>query len=243
MHKEYKRIVKNSKKAVLFVHGFAGTPNHFGAFVELVPQDISVYNILLDGHGKSVKDFANASISQWKENVTHAVNELAETHDEICVVAHSLGCLLSIEQALNNAKISKMFLLAVPIKLFLKPKMYSISKKVQHNKIDPTNEELVAAKNCYSIEPDKNIFHYIGWIPRFLELFSEISKVRKMLPLINIPCEIYQSLNDELVSKNSINILKQNYGLSVTQLQNSGHFYYKKGDLELLKNNFVEFIS
>ena len=54
MHKEYKRIVENSPKALLFIHGILGTPNHFAPFIPLVPENLSVYNLLLDGHGKGV---------------------------------------------------------------------------------------------------------------------------------------------------------------------------------------------
>ena len=61
-HKEYKRINPESRAAILFVHGIVGTPNHFAEFVQRVPEDISVWNVLLDGHGGSVQDFSHTSI-------------------------------------------------------------------------------------------------------------------------------------------------------------------------------------
>ena len=58
-HKEYKRIIPEARAAILFVHGIVGTPNHFAEFVSRVPEKISVYNILLDGHGGGASGLRN----------------------------------------------------------------------------------------------------------------------------------------------------------------------------------------
>ena len=171
MHKEYKRICNGADKAVLFIHGIVGTPNHFSDFVQLVPDHISVHNVLLDGHGKGVQDFSKTSMAKWKLQVTLSVMELADTHKEIYIVAHSLGSLLAIEQAISNPKVTKLFLLATPLKLFLKPKMFRNSIRMYLGKIPPDDAELAAAKKCYGIGPDKNPLHYLGWAPRYWELF------------------------------------------------------------------------
>ncbi len=243
MHKEYKRIAEGSNRALLFIHGILGTPNHFKDFLPHISEDISVYNILLDGHGKGVKDFSRTSMHKWEEQVSLVVEELEKNHNEIYIIAHSLGCLLAIEQALRNTKITKLFLLAVPLKLFLKPKMFINSLRVYFDKINPEDEELIAAKECYGISKDKNSLHYIGWIPRFLELFSKIRKTRKIIELVKVPCVAYQSLRDEMVSKSSKTILKKNPYISVVELKYSGHYYYEESDLSLLKDDFINFIS
>ncbi len=243
MHSEYKRIVESSDKAILFIHGILGTPNHFDFLVPLVPEDMSVYNLLLDGHGKGVKDFAKTSMKKWEQQVTATVNELAKNHTEIHIVAHSLGCLLAIEQAVGNSKITKLFLLAVPLKLFLKPKMFLNSLRVWFDKIDPENKELMAAKKCYGIRDDKNPLHYIGWIPRFLELFSKIKKTRKTIKFVKTPCVAHQSARDEMVSKQAETILQKNPMIRIVELKNSGHYYYENRDLAIVKEKFIDFIS
>jgi len=118
MHKDYKRLVENSSRSILFIHGIVGTPNHFKRFLPLVPEDQSIYNLLLDGHGKGVRDFSRSSMAKWEEQTARAVSELAESHEEIYIVAHSLGCLLAIEQSICNPKIKKLFLLQAPLRLF-----------------------------------------------------------------------------------------------------------------------------
>ena len=110
-HKEYVRINDYSKTAILFIHGIVGTPNHFNEFVSLVPESFSVYNLLLEGHGKGVKDFSNASMKKWEAQVDSVVKELSLTHEKIYIVAHSLGTLLAIDQAVKNKKNTSCFFL------------------------------------------------------------------------------------------------------------------------------------
>ncbi len=242
-HKEYLRIESSASIAILFIHGIVGTPNHFNPFIPLIPSTVSVYNLLLDGHGKGVTDFSRTSMKKWEEQVEKAVTQLSETHEKIYIVAHSMGSLFAIEQALKNNKVSKLFLLAVPLKIFLKPQMFLNSIKVYFNKIQPDDKTALAAKNCYGIEPDKNPFDYIGWIPRFLELFAKIRTVRKMINLLKVPCFVYQSNNDELVSKQSIKYFSNNLTVSVTGLKNSGHYYYDENDFDFLLKEFKKFVS
>lgn len=242
MHKEYKRIVKSADKAVVFIHGIVGTPNHFNAFLPLVPEDTSVYNILLDGHGKGVRDFSQTSMKKWQEQVALAVKELSENHKQIYIVGHSMGSLLAIEQAVKSPKIKKLFLLAVPLKLFVKPKMFINALKVHSGKIDPNNDELLAAKECYGIAEDKNLLHYLGWLPRYIELFSQIRKVRKMIDQVKVPTVAYQSCKDEMVSIKSAKLLGENPNITVVELKNSGHYYYEKSDFAYLREAFTEFI-
>ena len=242
-HKEYIRIVQDSNVAVLFIHGIVGTPNHFSEFVSLVPESFSVYNLLLDGHGKSVKDFSNTSMKKWVEQVDSVVQKLCLTHEEIYIVAHSLGTLLAIDQAIKYKKVCKLFLLAVPLRLSLKPKMPINSLKVYFDKIHSEDYEALAAKKCYGIEKDRNPFHYIGWIPRFLDLFSKIRQTRKIINMLTTPCVVYQSKRDEMVSNKSIDYLKKNSYISIQELENSGHFYYPKDDFEFLITEFSKMLD
>ena len=101
----------------------------------------------------------------------------------------------------------------------------------------------MAAKKCYGINDDKNPLHYIGWIPRFLELFSKIKKTRKTIIFVKTPCIAHHSAKDEMVSKRSKTMLQKNSVISVVELKNSGHYYYEKRDLAIIKENFIDLIK
>lgn len=242
-HKEYVRICDNSNIAILFVHGIVGTPNHFTEFISLVPESVSVYNLLLDGHGKGVRDFAKTSMKKWETQVASVVEGLSLTHEKIYIVAHSLGTLLAIDQAIKAKKVCKLFLLAVPLRLSLKPKMLINSLKVYLDKIRFDDYEALAAKESYGIGKDKNPFHYIGWIPRFLELFAKIRKTRQVVHLLNTPCLVYQSKKDEMVSKGSKKYFENKPNSKVSELKNSGHYYYDREAFDFLITEFKKMLN
>ena len=76
---DYIRIVPGADTGVLFIHGIAGTPEHFTKLiplVQMVPESYSVYNLLLDGHGKTAKDFGKSSMKIWKRQVLDAFEML-----------------------------------------------------------------------------------------------------------------------------------------------------------------------
>lgn len=242
-HIEYRRIVEDARVAVLCVHGIMGTPNHFRDLIPLIPDDFSILNIVIDGHCGSVSDFSHASMKKWEDCVERAVNELLENHDEIYVLAHSMGTLLTMEQAMKNPRITRLFYLSVPIKVGLKLRMVDTAMRVYFNKIRPTDKFALAGRECYGITDSKNIFKYLGWAPRFLDLFSKISYIRKNLYKFETPCTAYQSALDEMVSPKSIDILKKESKMRVVTLENSGHFYYSPDDTEYLKQEFKLFLE
>ena len=242
-HKEYKRIYPEADVAILFVHGIVGTPNHFADFVERVPEGMSVYNLLLDGHGGSVRDFSHTSMQKWEEQVKRAVAELSATHSKLYIVAHSMGTLFAIDRAIETASVKGLFLLAVPLKITPQLRMLSNLCKVYFDKISPDDAVAQAAKRCYGIAQDKNPFHYFGWLPRYLELFAKAKKTRKRIAKLRVPCKVYQSANDEMVSKKSVKWLAQNRKISIFYLQHSGHYYYAPKDFAFLFHEFESFIN
>lgn len=242
-HKEYKRINPGARAAILFVHGIVGTPNHFADFVSLVPENVSVYNVLLDGHGGSVRDFSHTSMQKWERQVREAVDELTLSHTEVYIVAHSMGTLFAIDRAIENPKVKGLFLLAVPLKIAPKPRMVANLCRVYFDKIKPDDVVALAAKRCYGIAQDKNPFHYLGWLPRYLELFAKAKETRRKIRLLQTPCTAYQSAKDELVSTASAKLLRQNETILVVELKDSGHYYYAPDDLAFLLRAFENFMK
>lgn len=242
-HIEYKRIVKGADVAVLCVHGIIGTPNHFREFIPLIPESFSVYSMVTDGHCGTVDDFSHSSLKGWEESVERAVAELLETHKEIYVLAHSMGTLLTIEQALKNPCISRLFYLSVPIKVKFRLRMIPMALKIYFKKVKDDDAVVIALRECYGVTDHKNVFKYLGWFPRLFDLFKLIKRVRKKLDLLTTPCVAFQSIPDELVSPRSIDILKNESKMRVVALNHSTHCYYEPKELEYLKEEFIEFLK
>ena len=237
-HREYRHLADGADTAVLFIHGINGTPNHFAPFLPLIPSHISVINLLLDGHGGTAKDFSNTSMSRWKAQVQQAVDELSATHRQIFIAAHSMGTLFAIEQAVKNRSVAALFLLSVPSHIRILPEAAINAWKLCFGTVSPNDKEAQAAIRCCGIKLSRNPFLYLGWIPRYLELFSAIRRTRPLLPLLRTPCTVFQSRRDELVSPRSVSYLKEHTAADIQVLEHSGHFYYDDRDLPALLDAF-----
>ena len=242
-HVEYKRIAPGADKAVLLIHGILSTPNHFRELIPLIPDDYSIYAMVTAGHCGSVSDFANSSLEQWEDSVQRVMDELLETHKEIYIVGYSMGNLFAIEQAIKEPRVKKLFCISIPIKVKVRVRIVDIALRVYFNKY---REKDVAARGCkesYGITDSKNVLKYLGWIPRFGDLFKLIKIVRKNLDKLETPCVAFQSIRDEVVSPKSIEILKNESKMRVESLDKSTHFYYEPNNLEVMKKEFIDFLA
>lgn len=243
-HKEYSREVPDSDTAIVCIHGILGTPNHFKAFINEVPENWSIYNLLLPGHGGTVTEFAHTSMNEWKEYVNDKIEYVANTYKNIVIVAHSMGTLFAIQASIRYAdKVKVMFLLGVPLAVRVKLVIIPRSLKVIWNCVSEEDVVTMAEKNAYSIEPNKRLWLYLRWIPRYLELFHEVRAMRKLISQVRTPCYVYQSQEDELVSMQSCNYLRENKSIKVSILKQSGHFYYEEAELKKIINEFRTILS
>lgn len=232
----------NSKKAILFVHGILESPKFFKPFIQLVPEDWTVHTLTLKGHVGTVKDFSAASMAQWKSQVHRALKKLSAEHNKIIISAHSMGTLFAIQETVK-APVTALFLMNVPLKIQLKPILLRIVWSIYTDNIDPNDKPTLAAKESYGIDSDLNILHYIGWIPRYLELFHEISKTRRLVNKLNIPTRAYFSKEDEMVSIKSAAFLRENPRIKIKLLKTSWHHYYSPEDLRLMQKDLCDLLS
>ncbi len=242
-HSQFCRRKPGSDTAVLFVHGILGTPDHFRDFVPIAAEKYTVCSLLLDGHGQGVREFSNSSMEKWRAQTERAAEELLRTHRFLIIMAHSMGTLFAIEQAcLHPDRIRFLFLLDAPLRLRLRPAMVRNAGKVYFNRIRPEDKEGMAVKQAYSIQNDWRIWRYLGWIPRYLELFREIRNVRAMVPSMTVPCYVFQSGRDEMVSPEAGKEFSGNARTVVCTLPSSSHDYYPPEDYQLLLSEFSRLI-
>ena len=241
-HKEYIRHT-DGEKAVLFIHGFLGSPDHFQRFIELVPEEYGIYNVLLRGHGGTVRDFSSASMKIWKNQVFKILKELDEKYKEIIIVSHSMGTLFSYYLAIKHPeKIKAMLLLGTPLKIGVGMRAVVNSLKSFLGIVSDDDEVGKAYKRAHSVKLTLKLWEYIGWVPRYLELFREAKEGRSNIKNVSVPCFIFQSKKDELVSFKSIKFIPEKENIYLTVLENSAHFIYDKEDFRIILNKFKELI-
>lgn len=247
IHEEIIRIVPGADTAVLFIHGIAGTPNHFRdliPLVDLVPEDWSLYDVRLPGHGGSVMDFGRSSMKKWRNYAKTVFDELSGQHDRVILVAHSMGTLFSIQMAVDNPeKVPNLFLIAVPMRPW--PRLFGI-KNLLKLPFGMLREDIpleVATIRVCGVHATPYIWQYITWIPRILELFAEIYRTEKLLPRLSAPCIAWQSKKDELVSNFSASVLRKAGCTEVRELAESTHFYYSPEDQKVVRDAFAQIME
>ena len=245
MHQEYKRIVPGAENAVLFIHGICGTPNHFVEAIpaaQWVPEDFSVHNLCLPGHGGTVWDFARVSGEKWRCAARRAFCALAKTHKRIYIVGHSMGTLFSLELAAEfPEKIGGLLLLGVPMRPHLTPAVVNSSLRLVLGKLRPGYPEAAIEMAC-GVGRTWRLWEYAAWLPRFVDLFAHIARTERILGEVNVPTWMFQSKKDELVSRLSERVLAR-YPFHVEVLEKSTHFYYEEGDTERVKRCFLNMIE
>jgi carboxylesterase len=232
----------NMKKAILFIHGFAGHPNQFNLFYPEVPERYDYRSLLLAGHGGSVDDFAKATMQEWQNQVDESIRELGGNYEEIYIVAHSMGTLFALQRAQLSC-VKTLFLLAVPLYIRISPlpffgKLRMIARACRGGSKSEYD-------SCSGIEPDIRFWKYIKLIPIYRSLLKEISKTRSLIegkPRIGKTCVIFQSAHDELVSPKAGKLLT-GLGCDTEILESSTHHQYSEADAERLVQAFREWLT
>ena len=238
-HNEYIREVPGSDTVVLCIHGIFGSPDVFKPILKQIPTYWSVFNILLDGHGKSVQDFARSSMTKWKGQVQRTLTYLSVRYSKIIIVGHSMGTLFSIQRAIARPdKVAALFLLASPMKVKVKPTVVKYSLRIVFNKVDESLPIERTARDTLGIKTTRKMWKYIPWAPRFFELFSEIRKTRPLINKLSVPTYVFQSELDELVSPGSCQYFENLEGVELVRLHTSSHQCYSDEDKQYLFDRF-----
>lgn len=242
-HPETRRILPDAKYAVLFLHGIVGTPNHFRIVLpleDLVPPDWSVINVRYPGHGGSVTGFGKSNINQWRAHARAAFLQLAQTHEKILIVGHSMGTLFAMQLALEfPEKVASLFLVAAPMRPWIRAYGAVNCLRLAFHRIREDHPMEVATRNVCGVDANPYVWQYIPWLPRFVELFVEIARTEKVMGDLKVPCVAWQSGIDELVSNRSTQVLVKSGVMEVHELPDSSHFYYAPGDQKRLRNDFL----
>lgn len=110
------------KPAVLLIHGFT---SHRASLESLIPElerrGIEWQYPILAGHGTSPRDLRDKRWPDWRQDVERAYTRLRQTHDQVIVIAISMGTLLGLELAATNPDRIAGLVLISPCIVFKNP--------------------------------------------------------------------------------------------------------------------------
>ncbi len=240
VHQEYIRVVPGAKTAVLCVHGITNTPLIFNGILPLIPDNVSIYNILLDGHAKANREFSKTSMKKWKAQVRAKFLELSEKYEQIILTSHSMGAFFCIENAvLNPEKVKAMFIISAPMRTFLSWTSIKLVLKVLFEKIDDEKPLEHAARIGFSMQPTKKIWTLIPWIPKFLAFLPESKRCRALARQLKVPTTVFHSVHDELTKKSSSNCFKNQEYINLTMLPKSYHQWWDEEEYKMIQDSYA----
>ena len=144
--------VMRSRVAVLFVHGIVGNSRFFDFLQPSLPQGIVSECITLAGHGGDALDFSKASMGQWRRQVTEIAARLRADYDRVVIVAHSMGTLFAINEAVEG-RADALFLLNTPLRIRLTRRLFTNPVRVM---LGLTGNPLAAAaRDAYGVAIDR----------------------------------------------------------------------------------------
>ena len=241
-HSEYHYKSETSDTVIVFIHGIQGSPLQFDFLIETLNGIYSIENLLLPGHGKTVREFIKSNIVQWQSYVDERVKKLQEEYKNIILVGHSMGCLLSVQSAITYPQhIRGLFLIAMPLNIHMSYPFIKNNLNVAFSKNDRT-EIIAAARNGNSISAS-NPFEYLVGAPRYVELLKKSQSTRELLKEVELPMVIVQSANDEIVSNKSLRHVEKMHNIKVIIASNSGHYYYSHEAKEHISKILMGFIA
>lgn len=234
--------ITSAPYVLLFVHGIFGSYRHFRFLNDLLPSEMDYRFLELKGHEGSAQLFPKATMADWSTEVRNSVQELSGKGKKILFVAHSMGCLFAILNAIENPAIEGLFLLNPPIAWTFKLKNVIPYLQVIFDtpKKSPMAKQMRSASDLLFT---KNLFAYVSFTPNLYRLARLIGQTKRALPELKTPAVCFLSDHDELVQKRSKKILRKYPICHVIDIDESGHFGYAKTDQEKIRNEFRIFVT
>lgn len=236
----------NSNAALLFLHGFTGTPSEIYPAAQLINQscDLTVSAIVLPGHGTTPEELAHTSWRDWTSAVEQELAQLRTKYQHLFVGGLSMGGLLSLYAASNHDDIEGVISINAPIftrnplttswfASALTPLLGLV--KPYYPKQDGERELEKMGRYAYRSYP--------------IKAFRNMMQVRKLalagLCSIKCPVLVMQSLKDEVVNAGSGRYLANRLHrtmVSYQELENSGHVATMGGETDIIAFNVCQFI-
>lgn len=240
-HQPYHLCRCGADTAVVFIHGFMGSPCQFDPLLPMVlDAGCSAVGLLLPGHGGRARDFAESGMTRWLEHVERALGALRRQYARLILVGHSMGCLLSIHAAVQRPEqIAGILALAPPLYLRVSLQGLYDNLRIGLHWIDPEDARMAMAIATCGVEGVTPI-NAVSFLPRLLDLYrlsrASLTEVRQL----TTPITMLFSAHDEWVSRQSIRFARtlttpSSEPVRIGLLRDSGHFYYTEGDMERIR--------
>ncbi len=241
-HSAYYYKAEASDTVIVFVHGIQGSPQQFDFMIKALNKAYSIENLLLPGHGQTVKAFRRSSMLQWQQFLDGEVRKLQEDYKNIILVGHSMGCLLAVQSAIScPQRIRGLFLLAMPLNFHIRYSYIRNNLIVAFSKSEKS-EVIAAARRGNSVSASQP-FAYLTCIPRYAELLKKSKATRRLVEELTLPAVLVHLANDEIVSPKTLWHAVNRPNIQAVTVNHAGHYYFAQEAQVQICDLLKEFIT
>ena len=196
------------RKALLFVHGFMGTPRQFDPIAKALGErsGAELHRLVLPGHGANIEAFVGEGAAAWQKAVNDALDRLRREYDDLVLVGHSMGGLLLIRAAVQCPDRIRE-IIAVSLPLSLKLTLRGVRIRLGSMGRDPKDPDTRAAKEMCGVS---GVTPWNSWrlLPNALGLLRVMKEAGAVLPGLTVPLTVINSERDEIVSMRTLNFVE-----------------------------------
>ena len=233
--------MKGGSSGVLLIHGFTGLPAELFLLGQFLNREgFSVLCMRLAGHATDENNLMRTTREDWFNSVLDGFYILRGACDEIFVVGHSMGGLLTLKLA-SKQSVSKIVTLAAPIFIDdgmglknLPPREFCGNACVVQPR-RKLNDVPQAANDVYKKTPLVSVH----------ELLDLIADVKNILPTVTTPILIMHGEEDHTAQPRSARFIMDNVGSErkfITTVANSGHLLPLDENREFVFEKILNFI-
>ncbi|HOJ63225.1 MAG TPA: alpha/beta fold hydrolase [Spirochaetota bacterium] len=232
----------DNKRAILFIHGWTGSPSHLKELALLMNQKgWTVYNIMLTGHGTTLYDMEKATYKDWIKDAEDSYNKLKEKYDRISVVGLSMGGSLALYLA-SKYKVDRVVCIAPALipknkfayfVLFLRPLLPRFRFRPERIIKEGEAREYL---HEYVGSPTKTI----------IDLIKIGSLTKRSLKNIDSPVLVIQSKKDEAVDPKVPEIIMKKIksnNKKILWLENSRHISTTDIERDKIYDEIINFLE
>ncbi len=182
----------------ILIHGINGSPedmDDLGATLEA--QGFEPRNLLLPGHGTTVRDFARYGWDEWKLAVEQAVDDALCCQRPVVVIGHSLGAALALAVASERPRLSGVVALCPPVRLS-DPLALAVAAARRVTPYLPAWSEDIRDRKGARARYRRDVYRWTS-TQALHTLMNALPRLRRQLPAVTVPALIVAARHDHVV--------------------------------------------
>ncbi len=232
--------IEGNDAGVLVSHGFTGTPQSVRPLGEALSRaGFTVAVPRLAGHGTSVRDMAKSTAEDWISSLEEDFAWLRERTDGVYFTGLSMGGTLALYMAAIHPEFVRGVL---PINACISLDNPDLARLVFDTNAPDTVPGVGSDIKAEGVE---ELAYEAVPVPAVREFMALMRVTDDLLPTINVPAVVFQSLEDHVVPPENGPYIHDRLGSTYNQMLRLEHSYHVAtldNDADLIAERIVRFI-